>query len=261
MRTPNCPALPKTESVAAVDDLPAALARLGLGSARPVLVSVGGAGGLDAVIAEHLLVLFRDRLAPLLNQLGAAVVDGGTDAGVMSLMGEARRAAGAEYPLLGVAARGTVRLPGEPTDRGAALEPNHSHRLLVPGHTWGDEIPWMNAVAALLSADCGSATLVSSGGRITACDVDASLAHGRSTLLLANSGGTADAIARAGVRHPLVQVVSSDNGWCGLDSALQRLLGAGTALGRALRPDLLPDVRSDAQAGAEDDEDRDVSDT
>ncbi len=95
---------------------------------------------------------------------------------------------------------------------GAALEPNHSHRLLVPGTSWGDEIPWMNAVATLLGADHGSATLVAAGGRITRLDVDASLEHGRPTLLLAGSGGTADAIASAdgqcGVAAP------ADSVWC-----------------------------------------------
>ncbi len=111
MQTPNGKAPSTTETVASVDELPSALSRLGLGLTRPVLVSVGGASGLDAGVADRLLALFRDRLAPLLDQLGAAVVDGGTDAGVMALMGQARRAAGARFPLLGVAARGTVRLP------------------------------------------------------------------------------------------------------------------------------------------------------
>jgi len=247
MRIPNCAPLPLTETVASVDELPSALSRLGLGVTRPVLVSVGGASGLDAVVADWLLALFRDRLAPLLDRLGAAVVDGGTDAGVMALMGQARRAAGARFPLLGVAARGTVHLPGEPMGTGVALEPNHSHRLLVPGARWGDEIPWMNAVATLLGTGHSSATLVAAGGRITGLDVDASLAHERPTLLLAGSGGTADAIANAGASaewpHRLIQVVPRDDDWGGLVAALTGLLVEGASVGCAVESEVRPDEK------------------
>ena len=233
MQARNDEVPPRTETAASVDELPEALSRLGLALTRPVLVLVGGASGLDTAVADRLLVLFRDRLVPLLDQLGAAVLDGGTDAGVMALMGQARRAAGARFPLVGVAARGTVRMPGEPMSAGAALEPNHSHWLLVPGGSWGDEIPWMNAAAVLLGAGHGSATLVAAGGRITKLDVDASLEQGRATLLLAGSGGTADAIgsrsSRTGRPHPLIHVVAPDDAWSGLVAALAGLLGGGAA--------------------------------
>lgn len=249
MQTTNGKAPSTTETVALVDELPSALSRLGLGLTRPVLVSVGGASGLDAGVADRLLALFRDRLAPLLDQLGAAVVDGGTDAGVMALMGQARRAAGARFPLLGVAARGTVRLPCEPMGTGAALEPNHSHRLLVPGTSWGDEIPWMNAVATLLGADHASATLVAAGGRITRLDVDASLEHGRPTLLLAGSGGTADAIASAEASaewpHRLIQLVPRDDDWGGLVAALTGLLVEGASVGCAAEGEVRPNEEHD----------------
>jgi hypothetical protein len=253
MQTPNGKAPAMTETVATVDQLPLGLSRLGLGSTRPVLVSVGGASGLDARVADRLLALFRDRLAPLLDQLGAVVVDGGTDAGVMALMGQARRAARARFPLLGVAARGTVRLPGESMGTGAALEPNHSHQLLVPGASWGDEIPWMNAVAMLLGVGHGSATLVAAGGRITRLDVEASLEHGRPTLVLAGSGGTADAIAGAGAHsgtsgehsHRLIQVVPQADAWGGLVATLTRLLVEGASIGCAVANEARPDEERD----------------
>ena len=233
-------ALPATETVGTLDELPSALSRLGLAPPRPVLVLVGGASGLERVVADGLLVLFRDRLAPLLDQLGAVVVDGGTDAGVMALMGQARRAARARFPLLGVAARDTVRLPGDQAATGAELEPNHSHRLLVPGRNWGDEIPWMTAVVNHLGAAGARATLVAAGGRITLLDVEASLADGRPTLLLAGSGGTADAIARASSsqRHPLVKVLPQSGGWRGLAAALTRSLAGGASPGPAVGHDV-----------------------
>lgn len=184
-------------------DLPAALESLGLLPPRPVLVSVGGASGLEPAVGDRLLALFRDRLAPLLDRLGAAVVDGGTDAGIMALMGRARREAGAGFPLIGVAALGTIRLPGEAVATGVALDPGHSHFALVPGQSWGDEVPWIGAVAAALAHGAGTLTLVSGGGRITRLDVAASLASRRPTLLLRGSGGIADELAAAVVAAPL----------------------------------------------------------
>jgi hypothetical protein len=195
--------------VVEVDDrseLRPALGRLGVGGPRPVLISVGGASGLDARTGRRLLDLFRAELMPVLSRLGAAVVDGGTDAGIMAVMGQARRAAGVDLPLIGVAARGTVRLPGEPADRGTALEPGHTHFVLVPGNRWGDEVPWLGAVADLLANGRGAVTMVTGGGRITERDVAASLAANRPTLLLAGSGGTADALVNR--RNPQSQIVS-----------------------------------------------------
>lgn len=182
----------------APEDLADALARLGFAPPRPVLVLVGAANGLEAGPTPHLAGLFRDQVAALCTRLGALVIDGGTDAGVMALMGRARAATGSAFPLLGIAAAGTVRLPGESQDAAsgrAALEPNHSHFLLVPGERWGDEASWISRAATVLAGSAGSATLVAGGGRVTAIDVEQSLRDGRRTLVLAGSGGTADRIA------------------------------------------------------------------
>jgi hypothetical protein len=180
----------------AMAELPAALNALGLAAHRPVLVLVGGANGLDAEAAKMLEGLFGEVVAPLIEALGAAVIDGGTDAGVMALMGRARAATDATFPLLGVAPRGQVHLPGQAGgENGTPLEPNHSHFLLVPGEDWGAESPWIAAAAAALSDARGRATLVAGGGRVTGLDVEAGLAAGTPTLVLAGSGGTADSLA------------------------------------------------------------------
>jgi hypothetical protein len=179
-------------------ELPAALNALGLAAPRPVLVLVGGAAGLDAGAAKALERLFREVVAPLIEALGAAVVDGGTDAGVMALMGRARAAGHAAFPLVGVAPLVKVGLPGQPdgADR-TPLEPNHSQFLLVPGEDWGAESPWIAAAAAVLAGARGRVTLVAGGGRVTGLDVEASLAAGTPTLVLTGSGGTANTLALA----------------------------------------------------------------
>jgi hypothetical protein len=215
--------------VSALADLPLALARVGLRGSRPVLVVVGGADGLDPVIARRLLSLFRDRLAPVLEGLGALVIDGGTDAGVMAMVGQARRQSGAGFPLLGVAARGTVQRPGQPRGRGVPLEPNHTQLILVPGADWGDEVPWIAAAASAAAGSRGSATLVAGGGRITDRDIAASLSARRPTLPLMGSGGSADAAAAGPMRHPLLRPIAETDDWLALDVLLPSLLGGGRA--------------------------------
>ena len=210
-------------------DLPSALARIGLVGSRPVLVVVGGAAGLDPAIARRLLGLFRDRLAAVLESLGAVVIDGGTDAGVMAVVGQAWRQSGAGFPLVGVVARGTVQLPGERAARGVPPEPNHTHLILVPGVAWGDEVPWIAAAASAVAASRGSATLVAGGGCITERDIAASLSARRPTLLLMGSGGSADAAAAGTMRHPLLRRIAETDDWQALDAFLPSLLGGGQA--------------------------------
>jgi hypothetical protein len=50
------------------------------------LILVGGAANLSEATVPALLTLF-ERMAPQLDALGAAVIDGGTAFGVMALMG------------------------------------------------------------------------------------------------------------------------------------------------------------------------------
>lgn len=205
------------------DDLPPLLERARL-SIGPVLVLVGGAGGLGADDEERLSALFRDHLVPAVVQSGASVVDGGTDSGVMRAIGSARSATGARFQLVGVAAAGTVTSPGDLPGRESAarIDPDHSHVVLVPGDVWGDESPWLAAVAGALSVGYASATLLVNGGDIAYGDVQHSLDAGRPVVVLAGSGRAADAIAsaRGGLpaderarrvaASPLVRVLSLD---------------------------------------------------
>lgn len=178
-------------------EVPEALVALGLPPPRPVLVLVGGAANLDPGLIDVLGGLFGS-LAPRLERAGAAVIDGATAYGVMVLMGQARSRTGARFPLVGVAAAGTVDVPSLTLDgpRGdAALDPDHSHFILVPGDRWGDESPWISACAAALAGPRTGLTLVVAGGAVTRFDVAQALAAGRPLLTLAGSGGTADLVA------------------------------------------------------------------
>jgi hypothetical protein len=183
---------------------------LGLALPRSVVVLVGGAGGLAD--SERLTIArWIDRgLVPFLEHHRVCLVDGGTDSGVMALAGQARRAAGAAQPHVGVVAAGTIRQPSGPAPSvgdPAAFEPNHTHVLIVPGSSWGDEAPWIGRVATALAADGIHAarptvTVLANGGQIAYDDVRYSLNAGRPVVILAGTGRTADVFARLSRAHP-----------------------------------------------------------
>jgi hypothetical protein len=143
--------------------------------------------------------VLRDEVVPVAERRDAVVIDGGTDSGVMQLIGRARSALHGRFPLIGVAAEGTVLLPGAgtPSSDAVELEPNHTLFLLVPGTQWGDEARWMMDVAGVVAGRRSSVTVLMNGGQIAYTDVAASLGSARPVVVLAGSGRTADAIARA----------------------------------------------------------------
>ena len=140
--------------VARPDDVPAALRQLEVASPRAVLVVVGSAQRLTGASLHAAEQLFEAVVVPLCEELGVDVVDGGTDAGVMQAMGQARAAVGAEFALVGVVAGGTVGSGGgdaDVDDDPVRFEPNHTHFVIVPGSDWGDESPWITRVASALA--------------------------------------------------------------------------------------------------------------
>lgn len=179
-------------------DVPRAIDALGLDVPRPVLVVVGGAGALVDGDLARLQPLFDEALLPVADRLGAAVVDGGTRSGVMRALGESRARAGATVALVGVAVAGIVRVPdvGPPSDV-VELEPHHTHFVLVPGTTWGEESPWLTLVARTLAGPLPSVTVVLNGGEITVSDVANSVAADRPVLVVDGSGRAADDLAAA----------------------------------------------------------------
>ena len=210
------------------DLLPAQVSTLGLPLHRPVLVLVGGAGNLED---EGALEGLFTALAQVAENVGAIVVDGGTDAGVMRLMGRARAATRGAFPLVGVAPRGRVRLPHEPAaadDHRVLVEPHHTHLILVPGDAWGDESPYLAQVATLLAGDAPSVTVLVNGGEVARQDVAHSLAEGRPVVVIAGTGRLADEMATAADHPAGVHVVGLDEA---ADVVRSYLTGKHTAQG------------------------------
>lgn len=184
----------------------------GLGMPHKTLVIVGGASGLDDDQQTQLDGLFRRVLAPLAQEMQLYVIDGGTDAGVMRLMGQARTAIGGDFPLIGVAPRSLVDLPDRPAAHpdASTLEPNHTHCILVPGERWGDESPWIAEIATRLSGHHESMTILVNGGSVTIQDAYASVAAGREIVIIAGTGRIADDIVQA-LRYKVVEGKSIDD--------------------------------------------------
>ncbi|MEM7581256.1 MAG: hypothetical protein AAF316_15715, partial [Cyanobacteria bacterium P01_A01_bin.80] len=179
-------------------DLSPAMDELGFHSPRPVLVILGGAGKMSGADLNRLRSLFVNVLAPVLEELGACVVDGGTDFGVMQMIGQARAQISATFSLIGVTPVGKVALPGQPPpEEVAALEPNHSHFILIPGSEWGDESPWLTDVATVIAKGAPSVAVLINGGEISKKDVSCSISANRLVLAVTGSGRLADTLTAA----------------------------------------------------------------
>ena len=199
---PKSPAKPLATVVTSVQqksDLSTTLTNLNLAEAKPTLVIIGGASHLSDSDYQRIKSLFFTTIAPLAEELDLYVVDGGTDAGVMQLIGQARTALKATFPLIGVTPVDLLSLPDRPSQEAdaALLEPNHTHCIAVPGNQWGDESSWMSAIATRLAQHKPSIFMLINGGAIALKDAAANIDANRSGIVIQGSGRTADMVAGA----------------------------------------------------------------
>ena len=177
----------------------AILDALEITSPRAVILLFGGAAGLDDSRKAHLATLFADGVTPVQAELGALIIDGGTQSGVMAIMGEAV----ARYPgtcqLLGIAPKGKITYPEiagtSPVSDGAPLEPNHSHFVLVESAEWGGETGQMLEVARAFNAPV--VAILVNGGAIAADEALQSVRNGWQLLVIEGSGRFADELSAA----------------------------------------------------------------
>jgi hypothetical protein len=206
-----------------VDD-PAALAgaidALGVPRRRPVIVLIGGAGKLAGTDATTAAAVIEEAVVPVAVERGAVGVDGGTDSGIMRYAGRARAKLDPEFPLVGVAAVGTVTFPGNTASRddAAPLQPDHTYFVLVPGSDWGAESPWLPRVAAVIAEKRPVVTVLINGGTVSAQDVRRSMQAGFPVIVVRGTGRLADDLANGGgasgdvsdiVKSPLVHISES----------------------------------------------------
>lgn len=180
-----------------------ALDALGLKAPKPSMVVIGGASNMSPESKVRVEQLFTKVLAPIAEIYGITIFDGGTNAGVIQMMGQARQQIGGTFNLVGVAPKAKVNLPGhtfnlaiDPENRELIdLEDHHTHFALIPGIDWGDESPWLAHCASFLANHYPSVTILINGGKISLSDLTLNLFVGQQTIIIAGSGRLADEIA------------------------------------------------------------------
>lgn len=186
-------------------------AQMSLGNYKGVVIVIGGADSLAPESQPALKQLFDRGIARSAVNANTIILDGGTAAGVMALMGQGVESRGRKSPLVGVAPRGRVTYPGQPKEErpsdGAALEENHTHFILTEGDEWGSETEWLFSLAVALTqppAKDGGRTqklqavaVLIGGGEVAREEAVQAVRHNFPLLVVKGSGGFADELSAA----------------------------------------------------------------
>ena len=163
---------------------------------KNLILLIGGADKLDEKLTSRLTQLFSRGIARAAADAEALTIDGGTQAGVMQIMGQSIADRGRKSSLLGVAPAGKVTYPGGPTIAGndsAPLDPNHSHFVLVDGKEWGSETETLFEVAAAF--DVPVLAILVNGGAIAKDELLQSVRRSWPVIVIKGSGRLADEVA------------------------------------------------------------------
>jgi hypothetical protein len=185
---------------------------------KAIILVLGGAAGVDEKLIPRLTQLVGRGTARVAAQTNAIIIDGGTQAGVMAMMGEGVAARGYKSMLVGVAPAGKVTYPGN-SATGVPLEPNHSHFVLVEGSDWGSETATIyKLITTLTSKGNGAANagrnpleqesenvttkvpavaILAGGGPISRDEVLRAVRQNLPLIVIEGSGGLADDVAAA----------------------------------------------------------------
>jgi hypothetical protein len=211
----------------AIAVLPAAAAKaedilraLALPPFQAVVLLIGSADNLDDKFIPPLTKLFGRGIASAASEINAVILDGGTQAGVIRLMGEAAAAYNSRSSLIGVVPLSKVSYPGpDHPKEGVPLEPNHSHFVLVQGNEWGSETSTLFQLVSALTGQTPAApgpgssaqqsvtektadkvpgvVILVAGGKITRNEMLQAVRHKLTVIIVQGSGGLADEIAAA----------------------------------------------------------------
>jgi len=177
----------------------AILDALEIASPRAVILLFGGAAGLEDSRKTRLATLFAEGVIPVAAELGALIIDGGTQSGVMAMMGEAVAQSHTTVQLLGIAPEGKITNPeiagASNIPEGAFLEPNHSHFVLVKSNDWGGETATMLELARAFKAQ--TVAILVNGGAIAGDEALQSARNGWPLLVIEGSGRFADEVGAA----------------------------------------------------------------
>lgn len=174
----------------------------GLRHPRPTIFITGGAGGMsDEDIARTRRVM-EEGIAHFAHQHSITVIDGGTESGVMQMIGEARQKHHYKFPLIGIAPLDKVSYPGwQGRASEAELQKGHTHFVLVNSDEWGGESQMIiNLTRAISGNERPCLGILINGGKIAEHDIYLATTQGRNSipiLVLDGSGRTADRVSTA----------------------------------------------------------------
>ena len=175
--------------VSAHKQIKLALAELDIPINKKVIVLIGGAGGIGVFDKFAMRKAVRI-IAKLAEKTKAIVIDGGTQAGIMSEIGKQRKRNHFSFPLIGVVFDKLLKQE-EPKK---ILDANHTHFILIPGDAWGDESSWIAKIATVVTGKEKSITVLINGGKISAQDVNHSKKENRAVFVMRGTGRLADSI-------------------------------------------------------------------
>ncbi len=182
--------------------------------AKALIMISGGASlldqsrDLDVHLDKRLMQLFSRGIARTAAEIGADLIDGGSDSGVMAMMGQGVADRGSKSRLIGVAPSPLVRYPGGPEIEPALqaeaceLEPHHSHFVLVDTPRWGGETEVMYELATALAPNRPVLTVLVNGGDLACNEVLHSVRMGWPIIVVSGSGRLADEISQLHQERP-----------------------------------------------------------
>lgn len=172
-----------------------ALFALNLPPYHSVIAVHGGAAGMDETLRDTVRHFIAASLVPLAERRQIVVADGGTHVGVPRIIGEARHEISGKFPLVGVMPYRFALLPGQvkTEDEQIALDPSHSHFIMVNGEQFGDESPLL--VGLVRATKLPGVAVIINGGDIVLNEVKMHAAQGNTVIVVRGSGRAADQLA------------------------------------------------------------------
>jgi hypothetical protein len=157
------------------------------------VVSVSGGASAFPTDAAADMARLVDNLVHVAFEHRLMLVDGGTAAGVMHMLGVSYAAAATTRtnapPLLGFVPSALVTHNGNGECANLTpIEPHHPFIVMVQdGKAWGDEVDCMSAFIQHIAQRVSALTIVANGGLITLAEVEQSVRRGTPVLLLEGS--------------------------------------------------------------------------
>jgi hypothetical protein len=186
-----------------------AMTHLGLPSYKASIVVHSGAAGMEDTYFKKLYNLLAEGLAKFAHDHNVLVIDGATNAGAATILGEARSTHDFKFPLLGISVSGGVTFPGGPRHDKSRfpLEENHTHFLILRSGKFGDESELIVSAPSVLGVP--HLAMIINGGDIVKKEAEMHARRGTPLLVLKGSGRFADELCeRTPATYPKDAVIT-----------------------------------------------------